>query len=131
MQNCQEICLNLEFLISKDIIEHICPSLFGLLTEKALHPQDHKPKFEVHLNSIFQKDDEREIYIPAGMTELQKLTYKMERYKSIKKNKINRNISELSYQKVSILYDYIKTFTSLPPIINQLYMVISSFIFIF
>ena len=77
MQNCQEICLNLEFFISKDMIKHICPSLLDLLTKKALHPQDHKPKFEVHLNSIFQKNDEREIDVPTGMTELQKLTYKL------------------------------------------------------
>ena len=59
MTNCQEVILNLDFLISKDMIKHISPSLFVLLTEKTLHHQDHRPKFEVHLNAIFQNDDEK------------------------------------------------------------------------
>ena len=36
----------------------------------------------------------------------------MEHYKSIKKTKITRNIAQLSYQKVSVLYNYLKKFCS-------------------
>ena len=83
-----------------------------MLLDKSLSPVDHRARFDVHLSTVFRQDDERTVVFPEGLTELQKLAYKLEHYDTVQAGQSNRTITEISLHKISILYDYIKSFTS-------------------
>ena len=63
------------------------------------------------MSALFRRDDKRDVAYPEGLTELEKLTYKMKNFKTVKPGKSSRNITEISLHKVSVLYDYIKAYT--------------------
>ena len=102
LNNCNDLVLNIEYLINKDMVKNVDPHTFHLLLDKALHPTDHKAKFEIHMSLIFLRDDERGVSKPECLTELQRMAYKMQQYNTLKKGKSTQNKTELSYQKVTI-----------------------------
>ena len=72
LQNCNDLVLNIEYLVTKDMLKHIDPTTFSLLLDKSLNPVDHRAKFELHLSTVFRRDDERTVVFPEGLTELEK-----------------------------------------------------------
>ena len=64
LNNCNDIVLNIEYLISKDMVKHIDLHTFNLLLDKSLNPVDHRAKFELHMSAIFRWDDERGVTFP-------------------------------------------------------------------
>ena len=73
MQNCNEIVLNIEYMVKKDMLKHIDPTNYSLLLDKSLSPEDHRAGFDVHLSTVFRRDDKRTVVFPEGLTELEKL----------------------------------------------------------
>merc|ERR1711888_259293 len=108
LSNCNELVVVIEYLVNKDMIQHVDPDTFNMLIEKALNPSDHRAKFELHMSALFKRDDEKDVVYPPNLTELERLKYRMQNHKEMKSSRSSRNITEVSLNKVSILYNYIK-----------------------
>ena len=105
LSNCNELIVVIEYLVNKDMIQHVDPDTFNMLIEKALNPSDHRAKFELHMSAIFKRDDEKDVVYPPDLTELERMKYKMQNHKEMKSGRSTRNITEVSLNKISILYN--------------------------
>ena len=111
LENAQLICQDIKYLQQKDMLKDTNPIVFDSLAGKVLHPWLHKPKFKIHMNEVLRHDDEGEDEFP-DMTEMQKILQKIENPHYKKRSQNNkRPIAEMSYRKISILYDYFTSFT--------------------
>merc|ERR1711951_245815 len=61
---------------------------------------------------VFRRDDERELVFPDHLTELQRIVYSMNHHEEMETTRSTRNIAEVSMNKISVLYKYIKSFTN-------------------
>ena len=61
---------------------------------------------------VFRRDDERGLEFPAHLTELERIVYSMNHHEEMEAARSTRNIAEVSLNKISVLYGYIKSFTN-------------------